>query len=207
MEAAVVPVIALPPEAAGEKAVVEAARAIDEACRDVGFFAVTNHGVPDAVVQAAWQATRQFFDGALEEKMSVRMPYKGYPYGYSGLCSEALSKSQGDYTPPDLKETFSRIETYMYEWKFDGASSGLLNANIIARDLQLAEHTVAKLDVQTAPKVDPATVADKMHPDCTDEFLAAIYAAGLEPIKYSQEQLDAGVPFYVPGGLNLESGS
>ena len=93
----------------------------------------------------------------------------------------------------------------MFRQKFDGAASGLLNSNIIARDLQLAEQVVQKLDVQTAPKVDPNTVADKMHPDCTDEYRAAIYAAGLEPIKYSQEQIDAGVPFYVPGGL--ESGS
>eukprot|EP00959_Pyramimonas_sp_CCMP1952_P050935 1064048-Pyramimonas_sp.AAC.1 len=170
MEATAVPVIALPPENAGEDSIVEAARAIDKACRDVGFFAVRNHGVPDDVVQAAWNATRKFFDGSAEEKMSVGMPYKvrkaeqctraprsqagcfpeyrilarrcaftprfslcletcarvpslaifasarttdstlpsqGYPYGYSSLCSEALSKSQGSCSPPDLKETFS----------------------------------------------------------------------------------------------------
>mmetsp|Transcript_24474 Transcript_24474/g.40962 ORF Transcript_24474/g.40962 Transcript_24474/m.40962 type:complete len:284 (-) Transcript_24474:464-1315(-) len=98
MEVAVVPVIVLPPEGCGKDAL---------ACRHVGFFAVTNHSVPDGVIGAAWEATRAFFDAPAEEKMRVGMPYKGYPYGYSGLCSEALSNSQGSCSPPDLEETFS----------------------------------------------------------------------------------------------------
>lgn len=39
-----------------------------------------------------------------------------------------------------------RVEQTLYDWKFQGAAAGLLNANIIARDLKLTDHT----DVTTA---------------------------------------------------------
>jgi isopenicillin N synthase-like dioxygenase len=83
MEVAVVPVIALPPEGCGEDALVEAARAIDIAFRHVGFFAVTDHSVPEGVIGAAWEATRTFFDAPAEEKMRVGMPYKVTDHGCS----------------------------------------------------------------------------------------------------------------------------
>lgn len=42
---------------------------------------------------------------------------------------------------PDLKPALEWAEAIMYEQKFTGAAAGLFNANIIARDLGLAEHT------------------------------------------------------------------
>lgn len=39
----------------------------------------------------------------------------------------------------EFLEVTSKIEQIMYEQKFSGAASGLLNANIIARDLGLAD--------------------------------------------------------------------
>lgn len=40
---------------------------------------------------------------------------------------------------PDLAAVIENVEAIIYSQKFEGASSGLLNANIIARDLGLAE--------------------------------------------------------------------
>jgi isopenicillin N synthase-like dioxygenase len=40
-------------------------------------------------------------------KEKVRAPYPGYPYGYLGSGAEALAKSKGADTPPDLKESFN----------------------------------------------------------------------------------------------------
>lgn len=40
---------------------------------------------------------------------------------------------------PDLIPIIENVEAIIYSQKFEGASSGLLNANIIARDLGLAE--------------------------------------------------------------------
>ena len=40
---------------------------------------------------------------------------------------------------PDLSEVIARAEAIIYQQKFSGAAADLLNANIIARDLGLAE--------------------------------------------------------------------
>src|SRR6476646_10583570 len=84
-----------------------AASLIDAACRQTGFLVVTNHGVDQAVIDAAWTATTTFFDLPIADKMTVAMPFAGYPYGYAPMQGERLAASLGDDTPPDLKETFS----------------------------------------------------------------------------------------------------
>jgi len=80
---------------------------VDRICRDTGFLAVTNHGIPQAVIDAAWLKARAFFDLAPEHKQRSKAPYKGYPYGYLGPELEALAKSRNVDTPPDLKESFN----------------------------------------------------------------------------------------------------
>ena len=85
----------------------QASSLIDAACRDTGFLVVINHGVDQTVMDTAWAATRRFFELPIADKMAVAMPYPGYPYGYAPLQGERLAASLGDYTPPDLKETFS----------------------------------------------------------------------------------------------------
>ncbi|HUJ82976.1 MAG TPA: 2-oxoglutarate and iron-dependent oxygenase domain-containing protein [Candidatus Acidoferrales bacterium] len=83
------------------------ARVVDEVCRETGFLAVSGHGVPAATIQRAWNSARDFFDLPAEKKLRVKMRYDGYPYGYSPLQAEALAKSKGNETPPDLKESFN----------------------------------------------------------------------------------------------------
>jgi isopenicillin N synthase-like dioxygenase len=83
------------------------ARRVGEVCRQTGFLAVVGHGVPNEIISGAWDAARVFFDRPMEKKLEVKMPYVGYPYGYSPLQAEALAKSLGEETPPDLKESFS----------------------------------------------------------------------------------------------------
>lgn len=83
------------------------ARRVDEVCRQTGFLAIVGHGVPNEIIAGAWSTARCFFDLPIEKKLEVKMPYEGYPYGYSPLQGEALAKSLGDETPPDLKESFS----------------------------------------------------------------------------------------------------
>jgi isopenicillin N synthase-like dioxygenase len=82
-------------------------RAVDDACRDVGFFTVIGHGVPDAIADEAWATGRAFFELPLAARMSVAMPTPGYPYGYCPLSVETLARSLGDTSLPDIKETFA----------------------------------------------------------------------------------------------------
>jgi isopenicillin N synthase-like dioxygenase len=91
-------------DAAGKAAL---GREVDDICRATGFLAVSGHGVPRPVIDAAWSSARAFFDLTAAEKQQARAPYPGYPYGYLGLDVEALAKSRGVDTPPDLKESFN----------------------------------------------------------------------------------------------------
>lgn len=80
---------------------------IDTICRDTGFLVLTGHGVPDAIVRNVWLAAAAFFAQDPEAKARVAAPYPGYPYGWLGPNREALARSKGEETPPDLKESFN----------------------------------------------------------------------------------------------------
>jgi isopenicillin N synthase-like dioxygenase len=82
-------------------------REVDAICRQTGFLAIDRHGVPQAVIDRAWSLARAFFDLPFEEKLKAKAPYAGYPYGYLLPQAEALAKSRGEETPPDLKESFN----------------------------------------------------------------------------------------------------
>ena len=80
---------------------------VDEICRATGFLAISGHSVPQTTIDAVWKAAHDFFDLPQETKDGVRAPFPGYPYGYLGSGTEALAKSKGIDTPPDLKESFN----------------------------------------------------------------------------------------------------
>ena len=94
-------------EAADETLRKEMAAKINDACCFTGFLAVSGHGVPQDGIDDVWQAARGFFDLSADEKHQVAPPKPGYPYGYLGPGTEALAKSRGQDTPPDLKESFN----------------------------------------------------------------------------------------------------
>lgn len=85
----------------------ELGREVDAICRETGFLAISGHGVPQPVIDRVWSSARAFFDLSQADKDRVRAPFPGYPYGYLGQGTEALAKSKGNETPPDLKESFN----------------------------------------------------------------------------------------------------
>jgi isopenicillin N synthase-like dioxygenase len=97
---------------------------LDEVCRNVGFFQVVGHGVPDAVAARAWQATIDFFDLPLDDRLSTKPPSPGYPYGYIPFSGESLSKSLGAESKPDLKEAYSIGPVDAPTWTISGADEG-----------------------------------------------------------------------------------
>jgi isopenicillin N synthase-like dioxygenase len=82
------------------------AEELDRICRDTGFLVLSGHGVPEATVRGVWEAARAFFAQAPEDKAEVAAK-PGKPYGWLGPDREALAKSRGEDTPPDLKESFN----------------------------------------------------------------------------------------------------
>jgi isopenicillin N synthase-like dioxygenase len=79
---------------------------VDEICKSIGFLVIENHGIPINVVDDAWSAATAFFDLPLDEKLKSKPTDANCPRGYFPLAAEALAKSLGVETPPDIKESF-----------------------------------------------------------------------------------------------------
>src|SRR5438093_11705059 len=82
------------------------AAAIDDACRDVGFFALDGHGVSERVVHDLRASAHAFFALPAAAKLAARHPMAGTNRGYHPAGGEALSSANDAPAPPDLKEFF-----------------------------------------------------------------------------------------------------
>ena len=96
-----IPVIdAGPLLSATDAGVREVAAAMRAAAEGVGFFYIRNHGIPDAVLDAADAAARTFFVLPLERKMRVRINDR-----HRGFLRVGAAKMYGT-ARADLKESF-----------------------------------------------------------------------------------------------------
>lgn len=108
MAAIDVPVIDLSGALAGDpEALAAAAAEVDRACRDIGFFAVSGHGVDPALTEAVVDAARAFFRLERAEKDRVAPPSEFDFRGYLGMDTTSLAATLGDETPPDLCESYN----------------------------------------------------------------------------------------------------
>ena len=80
---------------------------IDAICRATGFLNLVGHGVPEPTIAALWREAEAFFALPMARKLAARAPAPGYPYGYLPPLAEALARSKGVDSPPDLKESFN----------------------------------------------------------------------------------------------------
>lgn len=76
---------------------------IGRACRDIGFFYVTNHGVPDATTSGIFAAAREFFAQPASLKGPLSIKRSPHNRGYVGLAGERLDTRAS----PDQKEAFN----------------------------------------------------------------------------------------------------
>ena len=102
-----IPVIDLESQFEDSNAELRIAQNISYACERIGFFAVSGHGVPEKIIENCLEVSREFFSYDEVEKLKLKMPFKGYPYGFAPMETETLSHSRGQQSPPDLKENFS----------------------------------------------------------------------------------------------------
>jgi isopenicillin N synthase-like dioxygenase len=84
----------------------QVAAQIAQACIDIGFLIVTNHGVARELTENVMSVAKNFFALTLEEKMQVARPAPHLPRGYSPIANESVSfGSSRTMTPGDLKES------------------------------------------------------------------------------------------------------
>ena len=94
-----VPVVDLSPlNAGGDLAGV--AKEVRRACETIGFFYVANHGIPAAIFDGVFDATRRYFDLPQSQRLSHRMDEK-YRRGF---MPQGINQHPG--YAPDLKESY-----------------------------------------------------------------------------------------------------
>ncbi len=72
---------------------------VRSACRDIGFFYVRNHGVPETLIAATLETSRRFFAKPAAAKMQL---LGAGGFGYDPPQRQVLDAA----APPDLKEGF-----------------------------------------------------------------------------------------------------
>jgi len=75
---------------------------IHKACRETGFFYVSGHGVPQALMDAQIAQTRRFFAQDDAAKHAVAVELSPCRRGYEGVGRQILDEG----SPADLKESF-----------------------------------------------------------------------------------------------------
>lgn len=109
------PRIDLTSAAPGSDAERQVALAMDRACREVGFFTLSGHGIPHRVFAQAFALSRRFFERPIEQKRRCRLA-EGFtraaddytPYGYSGMLEEnAFAYTGKRGLPSDYVEKLS----------------------------------------------------------------------------------------------------
>ena len=75
---------------------------VHKACRDTGFFYVTNHGIPDEMLDGQLDWAQRFFALPLRAKLELVMSNDNGFCGYESMQMQTLDLG----SPPDLKEGF-----------------------------------------------------------------------------------------------------
>ena len=79
------------------------AKALGAACREVGFFYVSGHGVPPDLMARVFETSAAFFGGPAAVRESATFTGPGNNRGYIRLGGEALDPGK----PADVKEAFN----------------------------------------------------------------------------------------------------
>lgn len=102
-----IPLIDLAPLAEGG---LEGARAVAPALRtaleDIGFLIITNHGVPQDLIDATFAEAKRFHDQSLEAKLKVRMNAHNNGYMAMARYNVRTSRVSEEAALPDMNEAF-----------------------------------------------------------------------------------------------------
>jgi isopenicillin N synthase-like dioxygenase len=101
---------------------------IRDACINVGFFYIKNHGIPEEIFDNTVSAARKFFDLPLSEKQKLDIHGTSNFKGYTALLGENTDvKGAGD-----LHEGFDL--GWEPERSSDATGQGLVNSTVMSGD-------------------------------------------------------------------------
>ncbi len=102
----IVPVIDISPVLTDDAGKATVVRAVADACRTIGFFAIKGHGVPKNVIEDLREASHTYFEQPEEIKRASVHPIPDTPRGFRELAGEALGRTVVQDAAPDLKEFY-----------------------------------------------------------------------------------------------------
>lgn len=103
-----VPIVDIAPFIAGtEDGKRTVARAVAQACEEIGFFVIDGHGIPEELIFRARQAAVDFFALPLADKLKAERPPSKISRGYNRLGDRALSYTLGVAAPNDIQEAWA----------------------------------------------------------------------------------------------------
>jgi isopenicillin N synthase-like dioxygenase len=99
-----VPIIDLTPLwSGGDAGLRQIAADIGRACREIGFFYISRHGIDEGAIAGLFAASRRFFELPIEIKQRVSIKNALSNYGYVAIGDEQLDPER----PGDAKEAFN----------------------------------------------------------------------------------------------------
>jgi isopenicillin N synthase-like dioxygenase len=104
-----IPVVDLTPSFSGDMARIDSvAAAIHRACREMGFFYVSHHGIDQSLIEDTFEYSARFFSLPTEAKRALNMKNSPTVAGYECGDQQLDSQTAGaEKAPPDLKESFA----------------------------------------------------------------------------------------------------
>lgn len=188
---------------------------VRDACENIGFFMITNHGFDQDVMDDAFQASQRFFDQPAAEKLKHKTWNEvEYPYGYEQ--SESLVKGRqlddddgggddGDDkmtasselpAMKDLKETYSigpsnPSSGMPQRWYYNSTTTADFRKSIELYYEHMEDVAMTLLEIfAVALDESPIFFVDKMNKHMSALRLVHYYP--LEDPKYSQHVVRAG---------------
>ena len=102
-----IPTLDLGPYLAGSTSARDAlARELRDIQENIGFYVVTNHGIPEAPIKNAYTALQEFFALPLEEKLQLKISEKSVGYVPAG-STVYVTSTVNENTKVDLNETIT----------------------------------------------------------------------------------------------------
>lgn len=228
MSAETIPVIDLGPyfegTPDGKRAV---GRAVDAACRSLGFLVVSGHRVAPELIRTIRDVSFAYFDLPVAEKLALRMPPDRYR-GYTPMLADNLAASLQEQTPPDIRESFSigPVDTPADEYHSGPAAGTFFAQNMwparptgmreaYTRYYRAMEHLATHLMRTFALGLDlPETYFDDKVDRHISNFSVLHYPAQTEPPKPGQLRAGAHTDYgsltilhkdNAPGGLQVQT--
>ena len=98
------PIISIKDLQSDDQCTVEKSLAqLSYACREIGFFYLTDHGFSEKELSKLFQCVKRFFELPIKEKQALSIKRSQHNRGYSGMDDEVLNPESG----ADHKEAFN----------------------------------------------------------------------------------------------------